>query len=87
MRTDSVNLSNLAIDEAKKQVVKNFGEAYANPKNFSTKAKGAQQAHEAVRPTNFDMSPDNVKDYDTKKIIPTNLRTEHLRTQMKPART
>ena len=67
MRTDSVNLSNLALDEAKKQVIKNFGEAYANPKNFSTKAKGAQQAHEAVRPTNFDMSLDIVKDYDQKR--------------------
>ena len=84
MRTDSVNLSNLAIDEAKKQVVKNFGEAYANPKNFSTKAKGAQQAHEAVRPTNFDMSPDNVKDYDQKRLYQLILNRT-LASQMKPA--
>ena len=84
MRTDSVNLSNLAIDEAKKQVVKNFGEAYSNPKNFSTKAKGAQQAHEAVRPTNFDMSPDNVKDYDQKRLYQLILNRT-LASQMKPA--
>ena len=84
MRTDSVNLSNLAIDEAKKQVVKNFGEAYSNPKNFSTKAKGAQQAHEAVRPTNFDMSPDNVKDYDQKRLYQLILKRT-LASQMKPA--
>ena len=84
MRTDSVNLSNLAIDEAKNQVVKNFGESYANPKNFSTKAKGAQQAHEAVRPTNFDMSPDNVKDYDQKRLYQLILNRT-LASQMKPA--
>jgi DNA topoisomerase-1 len=84
MRTDSVNLSNLAIDDAKKQVVKNFGEAYANPKNFSTKAKGAQQAHEAVRPTNFDMSPDNIKDYDQKRLYQLILNRT-LASQMKPA--
>jgi len=84
MRTDSVNLSKLALDEAKKQVVKNFGEAYANPKNFSTKAKGAQQAHEAVRPTNFDMSPDNIKDYDQKRLYQLILNRT-LASQMKPA--
>ena len=84
MRTDSVNLSSLAIDEAKKQVIKNFGEEYANPKNFSTKAKGAQQAHEAVRPTNFDMSPDNVKDYDQKRLYQLILNRT-LASQMKPA--
>ena len=84
MRTDSVNLSNLAIEEAKNQVVKNFGESYANPKNFSTKAKGAQQAHEAVRPTNFDMSLDNVKDYDQKRLYQLILNRT-LASQMKPA--
>ena len=84
MRTDSVNLSNLAIDEAKKQVIKNFGEAYANPKNFNTNAKGAQQAHEAVRPTNFDMSPEKVKDYDQKRLYQLILNRT-LASQMKSA--
>ena len=84
MRTDSVNLSNLAIEMAKKQVIKNFGEAYSNPKNFSTKAKGAQQAHEAVRPTNFDISIDNIKDYDQKRLYQLILNRT-LASQMKPA--
>ena len=84
MRTDSVNLSNLAIEKAKKQVIKNFGEVYSNPKNFSTKAKGAQQAHEAVRPTNFDISIDNIKDYDQKRLYQLILNRT-LASQMKPA--
>ena len=46
MRTDSVNLSSLAIDEAKKQVITAFGESYSNPKNYNTKSKSAQQAQQ-----------------------------------------
>lgn len=84
MRTDSVNLSNLAIDEAKKLVVKNFGEGYSNPKNFNTKSKGAQQAHEAVRPTNFSLSADEIKDYDQKRLYNLILNRT-LASQMKPA--
>ena len=84
MRTDSVNLSNLAVDEAKKQIIKNYGEAYANPKNFSTKVKGAQQAHEAVRPTKFDMSTDNIKDYDQKRLYQL-IFNRTLASQMRPA--
>ena len=68
MRTDSVNLSSLAIDEAKKQIIKLFGESYSNPKNYNTKSKGAQQAHEAVRPTNFSMSAENITDYNQKRL-------------------
>ena len=84
MRTDSVNLSNLAIEEAKKLVTKNFGEAYSNPKNFSTKSKGAQQAHEAVRPTNFDLSSEIINDYDQKRLYQLILNRT-LASQMKPA--
>ena len=84
MRTDSVNLSNLAIEEAKKQVIKTFGESYSNPKNFSTKAKGAQQAHEAVRPTNFSMFSDDIRDYDQKRLYNLILNRT-LASQMKPA--
>lgn len=84
MRTDSVNLSNLAIEEAKKQVIKTFGESYSNSKNFSTKAKGAQQAHEAVRPTNFSMSSDDIRDYDQKRLYNLILNRT-LASQMKPA--
>ncbi len=51
MRTDSVNLSKLCIGASKEEIVKNWGEEYSNPRNFQTKAKGAQEAHEAIRPT------------------------------------
>ncbi|MBK7109954.1 MAG: type I DNA topoisomerase [Chitinophagales bacterium] len=51
MRTDSVNLSELAIDAAKTEIVKQFGEKYSNPRKYKTKSSGAQEAHEAIRPT------------------------------------
>ena len=84
MRTDSVNLSTLAIDEAKKQVITTFGESYSSPKKYSTKSKSAQQAHEAVRPTNFSMSVDTIKDYDQKRLYSLILNRT-LASQMKPA--
>ena len=51
MRTDSTNLSSLALDAAKKFICENFGEEYSKPRQYKTKAKGAQEAHEAIRPT------------------------------------
>ncbi len=51
MRTDSVNLSNLAINTCKQAIKENMGDAYVHPRQFTTKAKGAQEAHEAIRPT------------------------------------
>lgn len=51
MRTDSTNLSSLALGTAKKFICDNFGAEYSNPRQFKTKAKGAQEAHEAIRPT------------------------------------
>ena len=54
MRTDSVNLSQLALNAAKQIIKKEFGEKYLNIKNFTTKTKGAQEAHEAIRPTYLD---------------------------------
>ena len=54
MRTDSVNLSNTALDAASEVIKQTFGERYANRKNFKTKSKGAQEAHEAIRPTGLD---------------------------------
>ena len=51
MRTDSVNLSSLAINTAKDTILENFGKEYSYPHNFSTNSKGAQEAHEAIRPT------------------------------------
>jgi DNA topoisomerase-1 len=54
MRTDSVNLSNTAINAAADVIRKEFGENYVNTKNYKTKSKGAQEAHEAIRPTQLD---------------------------------
>ena len=51
MRTDSTNLSGLAINTAKKFICDNFGEDYSKVRQYKTKAKGAQEAHEAIRPT------------------------------------
>ncbi len=53
MRTDSVNLSNLAINAAKKEIEKLFGKEYHKSRQYQTKTKGAQEAHEAIRPTYF----------------------------------
>lgn len=51
MRTDSVNLSTMAIGAAKNVIINEYGEKYLKTRNFKTKAKGAQEAHEAIRPT------------------------------------
>ena len=51
MRTDSTNLSSLAINTAKQFIYENFGEEYSKVRQYKTKAKGAQEAHEAIRPT------------------------------------
>ena len=51
MRTDSTNLSSLAINTAKQFICNNFGEEYSKVRQYKTKAKGAQEAHEAIRPT------------------------------------
>ncbi|NAW51694.1 type I DNA topoisomerase [Elizabethkingia argentiflava] len=53
MRTDSVNLSQEAIASAKDSIIKEFGEEYSTPKNYTTKNTSAQEAHEAIRPTDF----------------------------------
>lgn len=69
MRTDSVNLSQDALNAAGKVISKMYGENYHKTKRFSNKNKGAQEAHEAIRPTNFEnksvnMEPDQIKLYN-----------------------
>ncbi len=54
MRTDSVNLSDLALNTARKEISENYGDNYAQTRKYSTKSKGAQEAHEAIRPTFMD---------------------------------
>ena len=56
MRTDSVNLSELAINGSKAAIAQLMGERYVHPRHFATKTKGAQEAHEAIRPTDMSNS-------------------------------
>ncbi|MCO5260880.1 MAG: type I DNA topoisomerase [Crocinitomicaceae bacterium] len=69
MRTDSVNLSETAIEGAKKEVIKSYGVEYSNPTKYKTSSSGAQEAHEAIRPTDFsvhsiDLGRDEDRLYD-----------------------
>lgn len=54
MRTDSTNLSSLALNTAREAIVREYGEEYSRTRQFKTHARGAQEAHEAIRPTYFD---------------------------------
>jgi DNA topoisomerase-1 len=53
MRTDSLNLSEMAVEAAKNAITSKFGKNFSKPRKFSTKSKGAQEAHEAIRPTDL----------------------------------
>lgn len=66
MRTDSVNLSQEAINGAKAQIISEFGEEYSKPRNYTTKSASAQEAHEAIRPTDFSLK--NVGDAQLNKL-------------------
>ncbi|MGV6827768.1 MAG: type I DNA topoisomerase [Flavobacteriales bacterium] len=55
MRTDSVNLSNDAKNAAKDEIIRSYGKEFSNPKDFKGKSKGAQEAHEAIRPTDMSL--------------------------------
>src|SRR5690606_35215974 len=65
MRTDGVQMAPEAIDGARHAIVDQFGDRYLpeKPRFYSTKAKNAQEAHEAIRPTDFNRSPDKVRRY------------------------
>ncbi|MEK7500879.1 MAG: type I DNA topoisomerase [Patescibacteria group bacterium] len=60
MRTDSLNLSQDSLADAAQLITKNFGEKYLETKVFKTKSKGAQEAHEAIRPTDPARTPENL---------------------------
>ena len=69
MRTDSTNLSALALGTAKKFISENYGEEYSKTRQYKTKSKGAQEAHEAIRPTfientSIEGTPQEKKLYD-----------------------
>lgn len=65
MRTDSLNIAKEASESARAYLAKTYGEKYVpqKPKIYSSKSKGAQEAHEAIRPTNIDFTPTIAKDY------------------------
>jgi DNA topoisomerase I len=89
MRTDSVNLSEKALTDAKRVIEKNYGREYvlAEARKYKTKAKGAQEAHEAIRPTEMDRTPDSlagVLDHQQLKLY-TLIWNRTVATQMPPA--
>jgi len=69
MRTDSVNLSKDAMDAAEAEIIKSYGKEFSKPRTFANKSKGAQEAHEAIRPTDMsrhtvDIDRDQARLYD-----------------------
>ncbi|MEZ0005896.1 DNA topoisomerase-1 [Flavobacterium sp. 28YEA47A] len=60
MRTDSVNLSNEAINAAEAEIIKSYGKEFSKPRTFTNKSKGAQEAHEAIRPTDMSRHTVNI---------------------------
>ncbi len=89
MRTDSLNIAKEAIKEVRKTIKEKFGPNYLSEKEkyYATKSKGAQEAHEAIRPTNLDFDPRIAKDFlknDELKLY-TLIYNRFLATQMKDA--
>jgi len=60
MRTDSVNLSNDAMAAAEAEIIRSYGKQFSKPRNYATKSKGAQEAHEAIRPTDMTQHTVNI---------------------------
>ncbi|WP_435578877.1 type I DNA topoisomerase [Gilvibacter sp.] len=93
MRTDSVNLSEEAKSAAQQEISKSYGEEYSKPRNYKGKAKGAQEAHEAIRPTDMsrhavDIDRDQARLYELiwKRTIASQMSDAQLeRTQVKIA--
>ncbi|MCK5122745.1 MAG: type I DNA topoisomerase [Candidatus Pacebacteria bacterium] len=63
MRTDSLSLSKSSLESAEKYITNKFGKEYFNQRFFKTRSKGAQEAHEAIRPTDPERDPESVKNY------------------------
>ena len=82
-RTDSLNLSNQALGAIANYIKKNFGENYLKVRHFKTKSAGAQEAHEAIRPTHIDTEVAGANDYE--KRLYNLIRTRTLATQMENA--
>ena len=82
-RTDSLNLSNQALGSIASYIKKNFGEKYLQVRHFKTKSVGAQEAHEAIRPTHIETESAGANDYE--KRLYRLIRTRTLATQMSNA--
>jgi DNA topoisomerase I len=61
MRTDSLNLSELALNQAGSVITELFGKQYHKSRKYTTKSAGAQEAHEAIRPTDLSRTPESLK--------------------------
>lgn len=85
MRTDSLNLSSTAVEQAKKTIVSSYGEKYLKTRHFKTKSAGAQEAHEAIRPTDF-TSERGSEDSREQKLYQL-IRARALASQMSEAQT
>ena len=83
MRTDSVNLSDEALESSKSTIINNFGNDYYKRRVYKTKSDSAQEAHEAVRPTNF--NNDNAGKNDTEKKLYNLIWRRTLASQMSEA--
>lgn len=84
MRTDSVNLSGQAIAAAKEFITSAYGSEYSHVRTFKTKSAGAQEAHEAIRPSNMSLEDASSNEYDQKLYAL--IRNRTLASQMAPAR-
>ncbi len=84
MRTDSTNLSGQAIAAAKDYITSKYGAEYSQVRQFKTKSSGAQEAHEAIRPTDMSVEQGSTNEYDQK--LYDLIRRRALASQMSPAK-
>lgn len=84
MRTDSVNLGGVAIAAAASYIKRAFGEEYSQVRTFKTKSANAQEAHEAIRPTDMSLEQGSSNEYDQR--LYTLIRNRTLASQMAPAK-
>ena len=85
MRTDSVNLSSLAINTAKTEIINEFGDKYHKARQYKTTAKGAQEAHEAIRPTYMNVA--SAGDNNDERRLYDLIRKRAIASQMADAQT
>ncbi|MEK9186648.1 MAG: type I DNA topoisomerase, partial [Patescibacteria group bacterium] len=85
MRTDSVNLSKDSLTAAQEWLEKEFGKEYSSPRQYESKSRLAQEAHEAVRPTDIEKKPEDLPDETDKKLYRL-IWQRFLASQMSPAR-